>query len=423
LPRSDAMRNGVVHVIGAGLAGLSAAVTLAARGTKVEISEASAFAGGRCRSYFDPQLEQIIDNGNHLILSGNHSVHEYLRRIGAERNFIGPGRAEFAFADLQSGEGWTIRPNEGRLPWWILLGRRRVPGTHASDYFRLLELTHAVKGKSLGVSGHRGPLWEKLLHPFLLAALNTEPETASAELIANVMRESLMKGGRAYHPQIAFPTLAAAFVLPAIAFISARDAALHFNQRLQRLIFEGGGVVGLEFPHGVVPVDEEDSIVLAVPAPVAASIILGVSVPDQFRAIVSAHFGIAPPPGRPPMTGVLGGTVEWIFCFPDRVSVTISNADRLVEQDRAELAQRLWSETATVLGLPPELPRWQVVKEKRATFAATPEQEAKRPGPTTPYRNLFLAGDWTATGLPATIEGAVRSGKRAAELALARAHV
>ena len=417
------MRKGVVHVIGAGLAGLSAAVFLAARGAKVEISEAAGFAGGRCRSYLDPQLEQIIDNGNHLILSGNHSVHEYLRLIGSEGNFIGPDRAEFAFANLETGERWTIRPNEGCIPWWILSRKRRVPGTHASDYFQLLKLTRAPKGRSLGASGNRSPLWEKLLHPFLLAALNTEPETASAELVANVIRATLAKGGRAYHPRIASPTLAAAFVLPAIAFVTGHGAALHFNQRLQRFIFEGGGVVGLEFPHGIVPVAEDDSIVLAVPPPVAVSLMPAVTAPDEFRAIVSAHFGITPPPGSPPMTGVLGGTVEWIFCFPDRVSVTVSNADRLVEEDRAELAQRLWSETATVLGLPPELPRWQVVKEKRATFAATPEQETKRPGPVTPYRNLFLAGDWTATGLPATIEGAVRSGKRAAELALARAHV
>jgi uncharacterized protein with NAD-binding domain and iron-sulfur cluster len=83
---------------------------------------------------------------------------------------------------------------------------------------------------------------------------------------------------------------------------------------------------------------------------------------------------------------------------------------------RADLAALIWREVASVTGLPGELPPWQIVRERRATFAATPEENAKRPGPVTQWRNLALAGDWTATGLPATIEGAVRSGHRAAEL-------
>ena len=92
-------------------------------------------------------------------------------------------------------------------------------------------------------------------------------------------------------------------------------------------------------------------------------------------------------------------------------------------QDRETLAALCWRDVARLLRLPDALPPWQIVKEKRATFAATPEQEAKRPGPRTQWRNLFLAGDWTDTGLPATIEGAVRSGKRAAELALGQSLV
>jgi hypothetical protein len=147
------------------------------------------------------------------------------------------------------------------------------------------------------------------------------------------------------------------------------------------------------------------------------------SAPDEFRAILSAHFRIAPHPGAAPITGVIGGTAEWIFAFPDRVSVTISNADRLMDRDREELAAQCWKDVAAVYGLPGVLPPWQIVKERRATFATTPEQEAKRPGAKTQWGNLYLAGDWTGTGLPATIESAVRSGRRAAELALGQANV
>ena len=116
------------------------------------------------------------------------------------------------------------------------------------------------------------------------------------------------------------------------------------------------------------------------------------------------------------MLGVIGGTAEWIFAFPDRMSVTVSGADALVDQDRETLAAAFWRDIARAYDLPPEPPPCRIVKERRATFAATPEQNAKRPGARTAWKNVILAGDWTDTGLPATIEGSVRSGFRAAEL-------
>jgi uncharacterized protein with NAD-binding domain and iron-sulfur cluster len=118
------------------------------------------------------------------------------------------------------------------------------------------------------------------------------------------------------------------------------------------------------------------------------------------------------------MIGIVNGTIEWLFAFPDRLSVTISAADRLLEVPREILADKLWQEVAAVAGLPMTLPPWQIVRERRATFAATPGENAKRPAAPTAWRNLWLAGDWTRTGLPATIEGAIRSGNLAADLAI-----
>jgi hypothetical protein len=143
-----------------------------------------------------------------------------------------------------------------------------------------------------------------------------------------------------------------------------------------------------------------------------------VPTPTEFRSIVNAHFAVSPPTGTPLMIGIVGGTAEWVFAFPDRISVTISGADAIVDRDRKELAETLWRDVAAAHGLRQELPPWQIVKERRATFAATPEQAKLRPNAKTRWSNLFLAGDWTDTGLPATIEGAVGSGNRAAELAL-----
>jgi hypothetical protein len=164
----------------------------------------------------------------------------------------------------------------------------------------------------------------------------------------------------------------------------------------------------------------DDAVVLAVPNHAAAALIPELTAPQGHRAIANAHFRIDAPPGTPPMLGVINATTEWIFAFEGRLSVTISNADRLMDVPRAMLAQRIWGEVASATGIVADLPPWQIVRERRATFAATPEENAKRPGARTKWTNLVLAGDWTATGLPATLESAVRSGNRAAEIVMAK---
>ena len=161
-----------------------------------------------------------------------------------------------------------------------------------------------------------------------------------------------------------------------------------------------------------------DRVIVAVPPVVAASLVPDVTTPTTSRAIVNAHFRLDAPAHLPPMIGMLNSTAEWLFAYPGRLSTTTSGADRLLELSREELAATIWQEVAHLAELPPELPPWQIVRERRATFAATPEENARRPGAATAFNNLYLAGDWTNTGLPATIEGAIRSGNTAAELAL-----
>src|SRR5262249_2380194 len=131
------MADGTVHIVGAGLAGLSASVALVSQGQKVVVHELARHAGGRCRSYFEPALRLTIDNGNHLLLSGNASALAYLKKIGGRHLLDEPPHAEFNFCDLKSGERWVLRPNDGPVPWWIFSKSRRVPGTQALDYARL----------------------------------------------------------------------------------------------------------------------------------------------------------------------------------------------------------------------------------------------------------------------------------------------
>ena len=190
-----------IHVVGAGLAGLSAAVRLSSRGLAVTVHEATNQAGGRCRSYYDATLGMEIDNGNHLVLSGNTAALSYLDIIGARAGLDGPPSASFPFVDLATGERWTVSANDGPIPWWILVPSRRVPGARLSEYFALAKLLRAKAGATIGETiSCSGPLYQRLIEPLLIAALNTEPRSGSAALAAAIIRETLAAGGRRLSP-------------------------------------------------------------------------------------------------------------------------------------------------------------------------------------------------------------------------------
>jgi squalene-associated FAD-dependent desaturase len=409
-----------VHIIGAGISGLSAAVRLANANYKVHVHEATQQAGGRCRSYFDAATNLTIDNGNHLLLSGNRHALAYAKSIGTEAGLVGPARAQFPFVDLTTGQRWQLDLGDGRLPLWVFDKARRVPDTALRDYLALMPLIWAGSGKLVGDAiPCRGTLYQRLVQPLLLAALNVDPPEGSAGLAGAIVRETLLAGGQACRPLIARDGLSAVLVEPAIKLLQDKGASIEFGHELRGFGSSASGVNELKFGDDVIAVGPDDAVVMAVPPRPAATMLPGLKTPTKFRAIVNAHFRFDPPKDLPPLIGVVGGLVEWLFAFPQRLSITISGADRLVDIPREELAQAIWRDICKTAGVQGELPPWQIVRERRATFEATPEQNALRPGAVTDKKNLFLAGDWTDTGLPATIEGSVRSGDRAADLVLA----
>jgi hydroxysqualene dehydroxylase len=409
-----------VHIIGAGISGLSAAVRLANANFKVHLHEATQQAGGRCRSYFDAATNLTIDNGNHLLLSGNRHALAYARSIGTEAGLVGPARAQFPFVDLATGQRWQLDLGDSRLPLWVFDESRRVPDTGLLDYMALMPLIWAGPGKLVrDTIPCAGTLYQRLVQPLLLAALNVDPPEGSAGLAGAVVRETLLAGGQACRPLIAREGLSAVLVEPAIKLLWDKGASIQFGHELREFGMSANHVGELKFGEDTVALAQGDAVVMAVPPRAAAALLPGLKTPSKFRAIVNAHFRFDPPRDMPPITGVVGGLVEWLFAFPQRLSITISNGDRLVDMPREELAQAIWRDICKAGGVQGDLPPWQIVRERRATFEATPEQNALRPGAPTALKNLFLAGDWTDTGLPATIEGSVRSGDRAADLVLA----
>ena len=407
------------HVIGAGLAGLSTAVSLARAGHAVTLYEASGQAGGRCRSYFDARLDCAIDNGNHLLLTGNKSTMRYLADIGAAGSLVGPASACFPFLDLRTGRRWRLRPNAGRLPWWILDARRRVPDTSFRDY--LSGLRFALAGADRTVTdcvGDRGALFEQFWEPLAVAALNSPVRAGAACLLWPVLRETFGKGEAACRPRIAGSGLSGTFVDPAVDLLHRRGAVIRFATRLRDVTYRSAEARGLDFGTETVTLEDDDSVVLTLPPTAAASLVPDLTVPEESHAIVNVHFRLSGPAGLPaelPFLGLIGGTAQWLFVRGDMASTTTSAADDMVDEPPDVIARKTWRDVAAALGRDSDpLPPYRVVKEKRATFAQTPAQARRRPGTRSRFANVYLAGDWIDTGLPATIESAVRSGHMAA---------
>lgn len=411
-----------VHVIGAGLAGLSAAVRIA-RGdnTEVVIHEAAKHAGGRCRSFFEPVLGAIIDNGAHLMLNGNRELWSYLKLIGAESEVRVAERAAYPFLDVKTGAQWTL--DLGRGEGWIALARSLMNRSHGLGVIRMARDLRALKNGRHGTVAEalaHSPLYPTFWEPFALAVLNTEPQEGSAKLLYSVLQETVLQGGGRARPLLTRQGLSAALVDPALSALERAGGRVHLGRRVRSMSFEGQRVRGIKHTGGSEVFGDGDQVVLAVPPSVAMDLLAGLTVPSESRAILNVHYCLPDGTDAPAMCGLVNARAQWVFVRGNVASVTVSAADGWMDRDADAIAAELWPDVARVLGFNEDhtMPVFRVIKERRATFAQTSQSLAHRPGARTSYDNLFLAGDWTDTGLPATIEGAVKSGRLAAEVAI-----
>jgi squalene-associated FAD-dependent desaturase len=412
-------------VIGAGLAGLAAALDAVAAGARVTVHEGSPKAGGRCRSYYDEVLDRRIDNGNHLILSGNAAVLAHARRIGAEDRLRALPEAAFPFADLATGARWTVRVPA--TPLGALRADARPPGVSPAAALRgVTGLLAARRGQTVAQAVRdRGPMWRAFWEPMTTAVLNMAPDRGSAALLRAALLRSFFRGAAACRPVLAPEGLGSALIDPAVETLRRAGATLRLRTPLDRIEQAGGRATALVFAGGErIPLAPGDSAILALPPAALSDLLPEVAPPSPGPAILNAHFRVDPAAaeGAPPLLGLLGAQAQWVFRRGDVLSVTISDAERStlwpLPRDRA--LDLLWSEVARALDLGDARPQARrLLRERAATFDQSPDGAARRPATRTALRNLALAGDFVDTGLPATLEGAVLSGQRAARAALA----
>lgn len=414
-----------VHVIGAGLAGLAAALDLVEAGARVTIHEGSPKAGGRCRSYFDEVLDRRIDNGNHLMLSGNAAVLHHAQRIGAEHRLLTLPEAAFDFTDLSDGTRWTVRVP--RTPLGAMSPETRPPGVTAYAAMKgVAGLLAAGKGRTVAQAVRdRGPMWRAFWDPMATAVLNMPPEQGSAALLRAALLRSFFRGAAACRPVLAPEGLGSALIEPAVEAFRILNGEIRTRTPLSGIVVGEDRAETLDFEGEQVRLGPGDAVVLAVPPAALATLLPGVPLPAPGPAILNAHFRVDPAVAAcaPPLLGLLGGNAQWVFARRDVLSVTVSAAEGapVWSLPRDQALDLLWSEVARGLGLRAVRPiARRLLRERAATFDQSPAGAALRPTTRTRLGNVMLAGDFVQTGLPATLEGALISGHMAAQAVLGR---
>jgi len=414
-------------VVGAGWAGLAAAVTLAEQGVRVTVFEASRSLGGRARRVSIDGVD--LDNGQHVLIGAYRETLRLMRQVGAD-----PEELLLRLPlELRYADGFHLRAP--RLPYPLnllsaLLGARRLAFSEALAAMRFLislrvrkfrVLPDCSAARLLDEHSQSGALRTRVWEPLCVSALNTPVERASAQIFVNVLRDGLTGARKASDLLVARTDLGRLFPQPAAEYVKAHGGAIELGTLVRRIA---------RFPGGFRLNDAQafSSVVIACGPQHAGQLLVQLPALDEalsainafaYEPIVTCYLQYPESVSLPaPMLGLSGGIAQWVF---DRgrlggpkglLAAVISASGAHEELTKEELTARIEIELKAALGTLPS-PQWsQVITEKRATFSCTPA--LARPEAFTAISGLVLAGDYAASEYPGTLESAVRSGIAAA---------
>ncbi len=429
-----------VAVIGAGLAGLSAAVELSLRGIPVTVFEQKPHAGGRAYSFVDRESGEIIDNGQHAMIGGYEATLRFLDLIGTRGHlwcqtrpslmFHHPQKefAEFSLPALPTPFHFAAGILTTRL--LSLSGKRQL--LKAGLALRDLPATQHTLEKLttdqwLRSIGQHDDTLRSFWEPLVLAIMNERPQRASALLFARCLHRAFLESPTNATLLLPSVGLSDLFADPACELIGCTGGEVRLGTRVTRIDIHSRSANRLRLGDGSSV--EVSSVIVAVPPWSTAGLIdLPDVSADSFTPspIVSVHFWFENELMHIPLVGVIGRTLQWIFnrrkiaetTGPGgHISCVVSSATDIVGLSNRQILDAAEEDLHAVFGPgTPRPTRGLVIRERKATFSPNPLVENCRPGPKTAISNLYLAGDWTDTGLPGTIEGAIISGRRAADL-------
>jgi squalene-associated FAD-dependent desaturase len=432
-----------VLVVGGGLAGLAAALSLSHRSIPVVILEQRSLPGGRTSSFLDRDTGDVLDNGQHLLIAGYRHTLRYLEQIGTRHLLRIRTPVRYLFHHPERGfvpfEIPRLRP-----PFNLLAGILTTRLLSAGDRLRILRAGLSLLGEDSPEASRglhtisdwldrtrqsaeaRRSFWD----PLAVSIMNEHPGTASARAFRAALRGAFLQGPESAAPALPTVGLGELLVWPAVRAIERLGGELRCGATVEAVLYDRDLVCGVRLRDGSVL--DARAVILAVPP----GPLLGLdhhgpnsskSPPTamRFSPIITVYLWLEGHPLPHEMVGFVGRTVQWVFDRttlggrdPERgqlCAAVISAARDLERVSNAELVETVVREIDEAYGAGSvRVRRSLVLRERRATVVLTPLLERQRPGATTAVANLFRAGDWTATGYPATIEGAIASGEEAA---------
>ena len=352
-----------------------------------------------------------IDNGNHIILSANQNFLNFCKLINSQKtlDFFEP---KFNFFDIVNRSSWSVKLNNGVIPFWVLNKSTRIPRTKLLDYFSVFRLFFCKENNTVDdLFNKKSELYNSFWEPLTLGILNTECKEASAKLLFNVLKHTFFKGGK--FCQIIQPkkNWNETLILPAIKYLQKKKITIQYNATLKELVIEDNYVKKLIFQKYEIKINKSDRIILSTPLSLIGRLLPGVKSPKENNTILNIHFKIVVKKRKKPIVGIINSISHWIFIKRDHVSITISAANKLNHYSAEEIAKLIWSEVKICLSIKSEMPEFQVIKEKKATYNQSPSNIELINNIKTLPHNLSIAGDWTQKNLPSTIESAILSGK------------
>ncbi len=434
-------------VIGGGLSGLTAGVYLAAQGLPVLLLEQKPHLGGRAYSFVDTTTGETVDNGQHVLIRGYAATMRLFETIGTRHLLAMQPKPALTFHHPEKGFR-TFHLPLLRSPLHLVAGVLSSDLFGMSDKARVLRAGLAIRGcvgeaeqriapltvgEWLASVGQSDEVVRSFWEPLAVSIMNEHVGSASALLFVRSLKTAFLDN-RA-NAALAIPSvgLSNLYANPARDFIVRRGGNVSCSIRVVKIMGSKEEVTGVQLQDGSLV--EASAVVLALPPAEARSILpdalvsgdyLASSANMSFSPIVSTHLWFRRDVMPYEVVGLIGKTTQWVFNRRriaesqqegGHISATISAAHDVVGRTQEEIVALVMHDLRSAFGN--DLPEpWHalVIREKKATFSATPSAESLRPDHQTPIKNLFLAGDWTSTGYPATIEGAVISGERCAGL-------
>ena len=449
-------------ILGGGVAGLAAAIHLVDAGQKPLLLEADKTPGGRARSHDNSAFGETLDNGPHLLMGAYQHTLELLTQLNTRHLLISEKNIRFNLWD-QTHQWHSLTCPNWPAPLHLLAALHRFPGVTRRERFTALLLGKALLSHSserdkqnkqskleqqsvtqwLHQHRQQGSLFQRLWAPLCLATLNEPPASANAALFATVLKKLFLSHRQAAQPLIPSVPLSQLIATPAQRYIEAAGGAVCCGERVTRLSMNTSRITAIHTQRQTWY--QPKTVICTLPYFSLKHLLPEWSQKNgwhrlQSAPIVTVHLCYPQSLYLPhPMVGLPHEQSQWIF---DRGRITAGNRQEPATKNgeggrfsailSGAYRERTFSRETLITmfhqdlqRLLPELPQnpppiAQVIKEHRATFAAWPESSQYRPNSTTPWQNFWLAGDWTNTGLPATIEGAVQSGIHAARIALTK---